>query len=156
MRLISCVATALVIILIPLRVEAQTSDQETGVAAGAATGAVTGAVLGGPIGAVVGGVFGALIGGAAAPLAGQAHLHGGASGPLSLASLTRIGGTPDAPVPLNDSDTQPHYRVVSDKVVLVDRATGRIVRVVQSSGRKYRRAARTGRPPRLQRLSLVR
>ena len=149
MRLISCVATALVITVIPLRVEAQTSDQEAGVAAGAASGAVTGAVLGGPIGAVVGGVFGALIGGAAAPLAGQAHLHGGASGPLSLASLTRIGGTPDAPVPLNDSDTQPHYRVVSDKVVLVDRRTGRVVRFVQSSGGTSRRAVRTARSRRI-------
>ncbi len=150
MRLISCVAAALVITILPLRAEAQTSDQETGVAAGAATGAVTGAVLGGPIGAVVGGVFGALIGGAAAaPPSGQAYQHGGAPGLLSLASLSRIGGTPHAPVPLNDSDTQPHYRVVSDKVVLVDRATGRIVRVVQSSGRKSRRVARTSRPRRI-------
>jgi hypothetical protein len=149
MRLISCVATALVITLIPLRVEAQTSDQEAGVAAGAATGAVTGAVLGGPIGAVVGGVFGALIGGAAAPLAGQAHRHGGAPGPLSLAGLSRFGDTPDAAMPLEAADTQPRYRVVSEKVVLVDRRTGRIVRMVQSSGGKFRRAVRTARSRRI-------
>ena len=149
MRLISCVATALMITLIPLRVEAQTSDQRAGVAAGAATGAVTGAVLGGPIGAVVGGVFGALIGGAAAPLAGQAHQHGGASGPLPLAGLSRFGDTRDAAMPLEAEDIQPRYRVVSDKVVLVDRRTGRLVRVVQSSRGKSRRAVRTARSRRI-------
>jgi hypothetical protein len=150
MRLISCVATALVITILPLGAEAQASDREAGVAAGAATGAVTGAVLGGPIGAVVGGVFGALIGGAAAsPLAGQAHQHGGAPGPVSLADLRRSVGTPDAPVPLTASDIQSSYRVVSDKVVLVDRRTGRIVRMVQSSGGKSQRAVRTTRSRRI-------
>ena len=150
MRLISCVAAALVITLLPLRAEAQTIDQEAGVAAGAATGVVTGAVLGGRIGAVVGGVFGALIGGAAAaPPAGQAHQHGGAPGSLSPASLGRIGRTYDTPMPLTASNTQPRYRVVSDKVVLVDRQTGRIVRVVQSSGGRSRRAVRIVRSRRI-------
>ena len=150
MRLISCVATALVITILPLRAEAQTIDQETGVGAGAVTGVITGAVLGGPIGAVVGGVFGALIGGAAAaPPAGHAHQQGGAPGPTSLSGLSRLGGTPDAAMPLTASDTQPSYRVVSDKVVLVDRRTGRIVRMVQSSGGKFRRAVRTARSRRI-------
>ena len=150
MRLISCVAAALVITILPLRAEAQTKDQEAGVAAGAATGVVTGAVLGGPIGAVVGGVFGALIGGAAAaPLVGLAHQNGGAAGPLSLASLSRPGGKPDATAPPSLSDAQPRYRVVSDQFVLVDRTTGRIVRVVQSSGGRSRRAVHTVRSRRI-------
>ena len=40
----------------------QTTDKETGTAAGAAGGAVAGAVVGGPVGAVVGGVGGAYVG----------------------------------------------------------------------------------------------
>jgi hypothetical protein len=89
---------------------------------------------------VVGGVIGAVIGSAAvAPQIGQGQQHTATHSSSSGVGRGRFGSGSPAASPLAGSAIHRSYKVVSDKIVVVDRRTGRIVKVVQS------RRARSGR-----------
>ena len=146
MRFFSCVVTVLMIVTLPAGAEAQTVKQDAGIAAGATTGAVAGAIVGGPVGAILGGVIGAVIGGAAsAPQAIQPPKYVAVQGSPSDAGHGRFRSRSPAASTLAGSTIQPPYRVVSDKIVVVDRRTRRIVKVVQSRGARSGRVARMTR-----------
>jgi len=134
MKMLSKVAAAAALCLLPLSAYAQ-----SGAATGAATGAVTGGVVGGPVGAAAGAVVGGIAGGIADDQRPKFREYVTREKRPSYAyrEQVRVGarlpetGVTYYEVPADYKVTKYKYTIVNERPVLVDPSSHTIVQVIE-------------------------